>query len=155
MGRGCGRIEPYPCSGLCDADRFRASQLQHAVQDRGRDGHLGGLTLVRARAQPVADHPLEAADCGFGQCPAVIAGDLLPAHAAVLGNKLQVLIPLRGRRLISAVLLGTAPERGGTMTRASGWRSATERETPSWSSRRATPPRSAPCSIRSPVPLPR
>src|SRR3954471_15574353 len=34
---------------------------------------------------------------------------------------------------VSAVLLGTAPERGGTMTRASGWRSATERETPSWS----------------------
>src|SRR3954471_5411135 len=34
---------------------------------------------------------------------------------------------------VSAVLLGTAPERGGTITRASGWRSATERETPSWS----------------------
>src|SRR3954447_20180221 len=34
---------------------------------------------------------------------------------------------------VSAVLLGTAPERGGTMIRASGWRSATERETPSWS----------------------
>src|SRR3954452_12495490 len=34
---------------------------------------------------------------------------------------------------VSAVSLGTAPERGGTMIRASGWRSATERETPSWS----------------------
>ena len=76
-----------------DADRFRASQLQHAVQDRDGDVDLGGLTLVCARAQPVADHPLEAADCGLDQRPAVIAGGLLSAHAAVLGDKLQVLIP--------------------------------------------------------------
>src|SRR4051794_22082537 len=111
----------YPRLRSGDADKFRASELQHAVQDRDGDVRLGGLTLVRARAQPVADHPLEAADCGLGQRPAVIAGGLLPAHAAALGNKLQMLIPLRGRRL------------SGTMTRASGWHSATERETPSWS----------------------
>src|SRR4051812_26122327 len=102
-----------------DADRFRASQLQHAVQDRDSDVHLGGLTPVRVRAQPVADHPLEAADCGLGQRPAVITGGLLPAPAAAFGNKLHVLICCVGA--VSAVLLGTAPERGGTMTRASGW----------------------------------
>src|SRR4051794_4775506 len=89
----------YPRLRSGDADKFRASELQHAVQDRDGDVRLGGLTLVRARAQPVADYPLEAADCGLGQRPAVIAGGLLPAHAAVLGNKLQVLIALRGRRL--------------------------------------------------------
>src|SRR3954464_14038606 len=34
---------------------------------------------------------------------------------------------------VSAVSLGTAVERGGTTTAASGWRSATLAETPSWS----------------------
>ena len=32
MDRGCGRTEPEPCSGSCDADILRASQLQHSVQ---------------------------------------------------------------------------------------------------------------------------
>src|SRR3954452_25589950 len=38
--RRCGRTEPDPCSGLCDADVFWASQLQHPVQHVGRDGHV-------------------------------------------------------------------------------------------------------------------
>src|SRR3954449_9851150 len=67
MDQGCGRNAPYPVLGSCDADGLRASQLQHAVQDRDADVHLGCLTLVRARAQPVPDHPFEAADCGLGQ----------------------------------------------------------------------------------------
>src|SRR3954463_7169966 len=82
-----------------DADRLRASQLQHAVQDHDGDVHLGRLTLVRARVQPVADHPFEAADRGLGQRTVIVATGLLPAHAAVLGNELQVLIPLGRRRL--------------------------------------------------------
>ena len=40
MDRRCGRTEPDPCSGLCDADVLRASQLQHSVQHVGRDGHV-------------------------------------------------------------------------------------------------------------------
>src|SRR4051794_22974543 len=32
MDRRYGRTEPDPCSGLCDADVLRASQLQHSVQ---------------------------------------------------------------------------------------------------------------------------
>src|SRR5215212_1929133 len=36
MDRRCGRIEPDRCSGSCDADVLRASQLQHSVQ------HVGG-----------------------------------------------------------------------------------------------------------------
>src|SRR5215212_11906866 len=88
---------PRLCSG--DTDGFRASQLQHAVQDHEGDVHLGGLMLVRARVQPVADHPFEAADRCLGQRTTVVAGGLLPAYAAVLGNELQVLIPLRGRCL--------------------------------------------------------
>src|SRR3954451_23291096 len=31
-GRGCGRIEPHPCFGSCDADVLRASEVQHLVQ---------------------------------------------------------------------------------------------------------------------------
>src|SRR4051794_13600631 len=32
MDWGCGRTDPDPCSGLCDADVLRAPQLQHSVQ---------------------------------------------------------------------------------------------------------------------------
>src|SRR4051812_44515228 len=48
MDQGCGRNAPSPVRGSCDADGLRASQLQHAVQDRDADVHLGCLTLVRA-----------------------------------------------------------------------------------------------------------
>src|SRR4051794_4077761 len=95
--RGVGAMTPDPVLGSCDADGLRASQFQHAVQDRDADVHLGGLTLVRARAQPVPDHPFEAADRGLGQGTAIVATGLLPTYAAVLGDELQVLIPL-GRR---------------------------------------------------------
>jgi hypothetical protein len=44
---------------------------------------------------------------------------------------LQVAVPLRGA--VSAVPLGTAVDRGGRMTAASGWRAAMMVETPSWS----------------------
>src|SRR3954452_9119814 len=50
--RRCGRIEPDPCSGSCDTDVLRASQLQHSVQHVGCDG-LGRLSLVRLAAQPL------------------------------------------------------------------------------------------------------
>src|SRR3954462_1299501 len=42
-----GGTKPDPCSGLCDADVFRASQLQHSVQHVGRDGHLARLSPIR------------------------------------------------------------------------------------------------------------
>jgi hypothetical protein len=48
--RPCGRTEPYPYSGSRGADVLRASELEHAVQDVGRDGHFGRLTPVRVRA---------------------------------------------------------------------------------------------------------
>src|SRR4051794_19811272 len=74
MDQGCGRNDPYPVLGSCDADGLRAPQLQHAVQDRDADVDLGRLTLVRARAQPVPDHALVAPDRGLGQRTAVVAG---------------------------------------------------------------------------------
>src|SRR4051795_9645905 len=75
-----------------DTDRLRASKLQHAVQDRDGDVHLGGLTLVRARAQPVADHPFKPADRCLGQRTAIVATGLLPAHTAVLGDEPEMLV---------------------------------------------------------------
>src|SRR5215212_1851275 len=44
---------PQPRLGSGDADGVRASQLQHAVEDKDRHVHLSCPTLVRARAQTV------------------------------------------------------------------------------------------------------
>src|SRR3954464_3753344 len=62
MDGRCGRTEPDPCSGSCDADVLRASQLQHSVQNVGRDGHLTRLSPVRLRTERVADDALPARD---------------------------------------------------------------------------------------------
>src|SRR3954452_21626902 len=45
----CRRTEPDPYSGLCDADVFRASQLQHSVQHVGRDGHVWTTASVQGK----------------------------------------------------------------------------------------------------------
>src|SRR3954453_50710 len=97
--QGCGRNDPYPVLGSCDADRLRASQLQHAVQDLDGDVHLSRPTLVRTRAQPVPDHALEPADGGLGPGARIVARGVLPAHPALLGDEVQVAVPLCRRGL--------------------------------------------------------
>ena len=97
---------------------------------------------------PVADHLLEAADGRLSPGADGVAGCLLPSRSAVLGDELQMAVPLRGRScprfqprsgwngsvgVVSAVSLDTALERGGTMMVAAGWRVATAAETLSWS----------------------
>src|SRR4051812_28878129 len=79
---------PQPRSGSCDADGLRASQLEHAVQRMDGNVHLGRPTLVRAGAQPVADHLLEPAHGGLDPGANVVSGGLLPSHAAHLGDRL-------------------------------------------------------------------
>src|SRR3954466_3578395 len=49
MERRCGRTEPDPCSRLCDAQVLRASQLQHSVQNIGRDGHVWTTASVQGK----------------------------------------------------------------------------------------------------------
>ena len=49
----CGREEPNPYVGLCDADIFWASKLEHAIQHVSCDGHFGRLPAIRLRSQPV------------------------------------------------------------------------------------------------------
>src|SRR4051794_15798066 len=80
--RRCGRTEPDPCSGLCDADVLRASQLQHSVQHVGRDGHLARLSPVRLRTEPITDDALPARDIALHQGTRVVPRGPLPAHAA-------------------------------------------------------------------------
>src|SRR3954468_22691841 len=82
---GCGRTEPDPCSGSCDTDVLRASQLQHSVQNIGRNGHLTRLSLVPLEAQPVTNDALPARDVRLHQGAPVVPRGLLPAHAAALG----------------------------------------------------------------------
>src|SRR3954469_20458534 len=83
MDQGCGRNDPDPVLGSCDADGLRASQPQHAVQDLDRHVHLSRPTLIRTRAQPVPDHALEPADGGLGPGASIVARGLLPAHSAL------------------------------------------------------------------------
>ena len=66
---------------------------------------------------------LQRADIGLHQRAPVVPRRLLPAHAAALGDSCRCRSRCVGA--VSAVSLGTAFERGGTMTAASGWRAAT------------------------------
>src|SRR5690349_18796990 len=84
------------------ADGVRASKAQHAVERL--DGDLGFDLLGRPGqgAQGVADHALVSAHSGLRLGPLVVAGGFLPAHAATLGDGLEMTIALRriglGRR---------------------------------------------------------
>ena len=48
-GSSRGRIKAVHMSRLCNADGFRASKLQHTVQDTDGDGNLGRLACIGAR----------------------------------------------------------------------------------------------------------
>ena len=47
MGGRHGCSEPYANPGVCDANVFRTSKVEHAVQHVGGDGHLGRLAAIR------------------------------------------------------------------------------------------------------------
>jgi hypothetical protein len=120
MDHAGGRSGTRPFLVSNDTYTRRASELQHAVQDVGGNRYLGHLTSDRLRAQRLIDHPLPATDVGFYQSTPVLPGGFLPGHAATRGNQLQMPVSCVGA--VSAVSLGTALERGGTITAASGWR---------------------------------
>ena len=84
--RRCGRTEPDPCSGSCDADVLRAPEIQHSVQHVGRDGHLARLTPVRLRTKLLADDALPARDIDLHESSPAIPRRSLPAHATALAN---------------------------------------------------------------------
>src|SRR3954462_4199485 len=98
-GRGSGRTGHYPVPGSCDADGLRASQLQHAVERVDADVDLGHAAPVGARVQSVPYHPLVPRDSRLGPGAGVVARRLLPSHAPLLGDELEVAVPLRRRSL--------------------------------------------------------
>src|SRR3954463_1170230 len=65
-------------SGSGEADIARASQVQHTIEDVGGAVHLGRPTLIRMRAQSIADHLLPSADGGLGPGAFRVAGRRLP-----------------------------------------------------------------------------
>jgi hypothetical protein len=79
---------PYPLS--FEANVLRPPKLQHAVQRGDSNGHLGRLPPFGPRAQRVTDHALVAGDIGLHQGTPIVTGGPLPAHAAALGDQLQV-----------------------------------------------------------------
>ena len=92
-----GEVRPrYPLS--FEAALFLPPKLQHAVQRRDGNGHLGRLPPIGPRAQRVADHALVAADIRLRGTP-IVARCPRPAHAAARGNQLQVPVALRRRDL--------------------------------------------------------
>src|SRR4051794_9414307 len=92
---GAGALPPTP-SGSGNADVGRASQLQHAVEHVDSDVHLGRPTLLRMRAQPVADHLLPFRNGGLGLGAFRVPGRPLPGSAPVVGDMLEVAVARGG-----------------------------------------------------------
>jgi hypothetical protein len=72
------------------------------------------LTGQRAGAQPRADGGFLAADSGFRQAAATVAGGFLPGHATAISYELDVPVALTRWRI--TLMPGTAVERGGMVT---------------------------------------
>src|SRR4051794_30468332 len=119
---GAGALPPTP-SGSGNADVLPASQLLHAVEHVDRHVHLGRPTLIRMRAQPVANHLLPSANGGLGLGAFRVPGRCLPGP----GPCSAMCWRWRSRCVgaCSAVWLGTAVARGGTTTGAPGGRPGT------------------------------
>ena len=94
MDRLVNALSPPHAFGLGDADGLRASKLKHAVQGMNGDGDLCRATPVRPRTQRIPDHSFEAADGGLHQSPTRVPGSLLPAHASMLRDALEMPIAL-------------------------------------------------------------
>jgi hypothetical protein len=111
-----GEVSP-PHRHLFEANVFRPPKLQHTVERRDSNGHLGRLPPFGPRAQRVTSHSLVAADIGFYQGTPIVTRCPLPMRP-----RSAISCRCRSRLVgaVSAVALGTALERGGTMTAASG-----------------------------------
>ena len=89
----------HSAASLREADVFWTPEFEHPVQRAHGDRDLGRSTLIGARSQTITNNPLEAADVRLNQSTPVVARNLLPSHAAALGNHLQVTVSHRGFRL--------------------------------------------------------
>src|ERR1700720_4361162 len=73
-----GEVSP-PHRHLFDANVFRPPKLQHTVERRDANGHLGRLPPFGPRAQRVTNHSLVAADIGLHQGTPIVTRCPLPA----------------------------------------------------------------------------
>src|SRR6476646_4067310 len=89
-GSAAERSQPRAPHCLWEANVLWSPQLEHAVQRRDSNGHLSRLPRFGPRAQRVTDHALVAADIGLHQGTPIVTRCPLPAHAAALGDQLQV-----------------------------------------------------------------
>jgi hypothetical protein len=79
---------------LSDADGLRASKIKHVVQGLNGNGNLSGAAVFRPRAQGISNHPFKPADGALHQGSTSVPGCLLPTHASMLGDALEVPIAL-------------------------------------------------------------
>jgi hypothetical protein len=112
-----GEVTP-PRRFSWEANVLWPPKLQHTVQGGDSNRHFGRLPPFGPRTQRVTDHSLVAADIGLHQ------GTPIVTRCPLLAMRPRAAISCRCRsRLVGAVFavaLGTALERGGTVTAASG-----------------------------------
>jgi len=94
MDQGCRRINPNSVRGSRYPSITWASEIQHAVERVDGNRHLGRPALVRMRTQLVADHLFPSVHGGFDPGAPVVSRRVLPRHAPVLGDVLDVAVPL-------------------------------------------------------------
>ena len=96
---GTDALTPTPVRA--HATRTDSGRPSSSIRFRARAAMATSVArrAVRARAQRVADHPLVAGHRRLGQSATIVAGRLLPAHAAVLGDGPEVPVALRRRGL--------------------------------------------------------
>jgi hypothetical protein len=93
-GSDCARVDCTHSRNSSDTDGLRASKLKHVVKGMNCDGDFGGATPICPRAQAVPNHSFEAAYGRLHQSPASVPGPLLPAHASMLRDTLEMSIAL-------------------------------------------------------------
>jgi hypothetical protein len=106
-----------------DADRLRASKLEHMVHRMNCDSDLGRTTELCSRAQRIPNYSFQPADGGLHQGSSSVPGPFCqPVRPCS-----PMLWRCRSRwvGVVATSSLNTAVDRGGTITSASGWRSAT------------------------------
>jgi hypothetical protein len=88
------QTETTSCLCSSDADGLRASEIKHPVQGLNCNGDLSSATSVGPRTQRISNHSLGPAYRRLHQGPTRVPGPLLPAHASMLRDVLEMLIAL-------------------------------------------------------------
>jgi hypothetical protein len=82
-------------------DRLWTPTLKHAVQRMNRDGNFDRTKPIRPRAQDIPNYSFQLADGSLHQGSSRVPVPPLPAHASMLGDALEMLIPLGWKGLHS------------------------------------------------------